>query len=352
MLRMLSFSRTRRCVVAPLALAVGASAARAQHVIELPDGRAEVIGLQRWTPAMLADSLGLHAPGVSLFQTAECTKALTSQLHFSSVYIEKTLTLGAQRAQAPSVVIRLVEPQDSARIHWAPAPRDSQVPHPAWADLRRVFFDERRQVFVEHLDGLGLYGVYRTQGVSAATALAVRIGLDTTQAVALWSALGRHVGDADRRLAVRTLQHDGGRQNRMMAAAILANFDASDEAWRALAGALRDPYPGVNVAAMHSLALLGNGFARPVDWRPAAPALRAILDGTNLQAFLPLVRVLAQTRIAPSEARRLLRGGGELLVAHAEATDRRSRDAAQALLQQLSGRAAAPVSWRAWVASL
>jgi hypothetical protein len=52
----------------------GGVPASAQRFIETVDGRAEVIGLERWTPVMLADSLGLHAPGVSLFQTRECTK--------------------------------------------------------------------------------------------------------------------------------------------------------------------------------------------------------------------------------------------------------------------------------------
>lgn len=328
------------------------SSARAQHVMELPDGRAEVIGLKRWTPSMLADSLGLHAPGVSLFQTEECTKALTSRLHFSSVYIEKRVIRGAQGDQVQSVVIRVVEPQDSAQIHWARIPRDSQPPRPEWADVRRVFYDARRQVFVEASDDLQLYGLYRKQGAAPAVARAAQIGFDTAHATALWRALERHVSDADRRLAIQTLRRDGSRQNRMMAAAILSNFEASDDAWHALAGALRDPYPGVNVAAMHSLTMLGNNFARTVNWTPATASLRAVLDGANLQAFMPLVRVLTQTHVAPSETRRLLKAGGELVVAHVEAADGRSRETAAAFLRQLAGTDRPTASWRAWVASL
>jgi hypothetical protein len=344
---------SRACLpwVVALAFAAAGPRARAQRVIDTPDGRAEVIGLTRWTPQMLTDSLGLRAPGVSLFQTAECTKALTDRLHFPGVHIEKTVA-GPPGVRALSVVIRVVEPPDSARVRWARAPRDTQPPPAAWAGLRRVFSDPRRGVFVEDLNGLALYGVYRTRGRAQALRYAAMSGADTARAVALWAALERHARPADLHLALRTLREDGGRQSRILATAVLANFPASDAAWRAVAGALRDRYPGVHVAAQHSLAVLGAGPARPVDWGPAAADLRAVLDGTNLMAFVPLVQALARTAVAPSHARALLGGGGELLVAHAEAADPRSRTAAEALLRQLHGPGAPPAGWRAWVASL
>lgn len=349
---MLRFPHCLRPCLAALAFAATPAATSAQRKIETPEGSAEVIGLKRWTADMLADSLGLHAPGVSLFQTTECTKALTGRLHFSSVYIEKTI-VAPFGTPAQSVVIRLVEPEDSARIRWAQPPRDSEPTPVRWANLRRVFFDDARGVFIEDLNGLGLYGIYLKQGESNAVRLAVRMGVDTVRAIGLWTTLRRHARAEDRRLALRALRHDGSRQNRMLAAAILANFPESDEAWRALVAALRDPYPGVNIAALHSVTLLGNSFARPIDWRPAAPSLRALLDGTNLAAFMPLVRVLTQTRIAPELARPLLgAGGGELLVAHDEALDRPSHEAAEALLRQLHGAGPPPTGWREWVASL
>jgi hypothetical protein len=329
-----------------------------QQVIETPEGRAEVIGLKRWTAAMLADSLGLRAPGVSLFQTRECTKALTDRLHFRSVFIEKEVRQGMPGAPALSVVIRVVEPQDSGRIHWAVEPRDSQPDRAEWSELRRALTDSTRGAFREGdiVNPLGLYGVFLTDTARGtarnAGALAATMGLDSARAHVFWTALRRLTDERDRKLAIRTLRGDRNRRNRMIAAAVLANFPASDEAWRALAESLRDPYPGVSAAALQSISLLGNGFARVVDWAPAAEALRAILDGTNLPAFLPLIRVLVQTRVAPAEAAALLGGGGELLLAHADAADRRSHDAARALLLQLSGRTAAPTSWRLWVETL
>ena len=331
---------------------------RAQQVIETPEGRAEVIGLKRWTAAMLADSLGLRAPGVSLFQTRECTKALTDRLHFSSVFIEKEIRGGAPGAPAFSVVIRLVEPQDSGRIRWAVEPRDSQPDRPEWLELRRVLTDSARGAFREGdpVNPLGLYGVFLADSarppMRTAGALAAQLGLDSARAQVFWTVLSRLTNERDRELAIRTLRADRNRRNRMMAAAVLANFPVSDDAWRALAESLRDPYAGVSTAALQSISVLGNGFAREVDWAPVTATLRAVLDGTNLQAFLPLVRVLVQTRVAPAVAAALLGGGGELLLAHADAADRRSRDAARALLLQLSGRATAPASWRSWVATL
>jgi hypothetical protein len=68
--------------------------------------------------------------------------------------------------------------------------------------------------------------------------------------------------------------------------------------------------------------------------------------------FLTLVRVLVQTSISPTLAPALMRGGGDLVLAHAEAKDRRSHDAAVGLLSQLSGRTGPNAEWRAWVAAL
>jgi hypothetical protein len=207
--------------------------------------------------------------------------------------------------------------------------------------------------FVERFaNSINAYDKFLRDGAPAALETVRFAGVDSAEAVAFWTVLNRHRSDADRRLAIRTLRTDGNRRNRMMAAAILGNFPASDDAWRALAEALRDSYTGVNVTALITLSSLGNQHARPVDWTPVASSLRASLDGANLQAFLPLVRVLVQTSASPALARPLLAGGGELLVAHAEAADVRSRTSAVALLQRLRGTTTSPSAWREWIATL
>lgn len=340
----------RICLALLVALAVSRPAS-AQSFIDTPEGRAEVIGLKRWTATMLADSLGVHAPGVSLFQTRECTKALTSRLHFSSVFIEKFVD-GRPGDNAQSVVIRLVEPQDSARIRWRHEPLDSPPARAEWADLFRVLSTPDGTFAEPDLaNPLGMYGLFLRDS-SAARQQAIAVGFDANRAVAFWSTLRTHRTRRDRDLALASLSADGNPRNRMVAAAILANFPQSDEVWRALADGLRDPYPGVSVAAMQSLTLLGNGFARHVDWRPAAANLRAVLDGTNLPAFLSLMQVLHQTSISPALAAPLLRGGGELVLANARAADERSRRAAIALLLDLSGRTTPLADWGKWIESL
>ncbi len=340
----------RACCALLIGLAVSWPVA-AQSVIETPEGHVEVIGLKRWTAAMLADSLGVHAPGVSLFQTKECTKALTSRLHFSSVYIEK-LVVGRPGDNAQSVVIRLVEPQDSAQIRWRRGLRDTLPARSEWADLFRVLSSPAGRLQEGDLvSRLGLYGLFLRDS-TAARQLANAFGFDADRAVSFWRVLRTHRSERDRVLALSAVSTDGNPQNRMVAAAVLVNFPGSDETWRALADALRDPYPGVNSAALASLALLGSDFARHVDWRPAASTLRAILDGTNLQAFLQTMVVLHQTSISPALARPLLRRGGELVLANVVAADERSRRAAEALLLDLSGRATALDDWGKWIRSL
>jgi hypothetical protein len=348
----MGMQRSSSCVALLLVFMLAGATAQAQAFVDTPDGRAEVIGLRRWTAKMLADSLQLRAPGVSLFQTTECTKTMTERLHFSSVYIERMFFTGQSTERAAAVVVRLVEPADSARIHWLREPRDSEPIRAEWADLRRTMSDSAGRFVERFITSLGVYGYVLRDGAPAAIRMVRFTGSDSVEALAFWESLNHRRADSDRRLAIRTLRQDGNRRNRMMAAAVLANFPSSDETWHALAEALRDPYPGVNTAAMMSLSLLGRGFARPVEWAAIVPSLRTSLEGTNLQAFLPLVTVLAQTSISPQLARPLLAGGGELLVAHAEAADVRSHTAAIALLERLRGQPSSDTKWRAWVASL
>ncbi len=344
----MAISRLLRVV---FAIALFSHRGASQQFIESPEGRVEVIGLKRWTAAMLADSLGLHAPGVSLFQTKECTKALTSQLHFSSVYIHKTIIGGQENVQ--SVVIRLVEPQDSGRMVWRAEPRDSGRVQMAWRDLALVLGDSALTYFHEaELEPLQRYGQFLQFGADSALKRIAFTRWNPTRTLVLWKTLQRHRTGNDRALAIRVLRQDGNRRNRMMAAAILANFPNEDVAWRALADAVRDPYTGVNRAAIMSLQSLANSFARPVDWAPSAAGIRAILEGTNISEFIAFTRVLVQTSIAPTLAPRLLKGGGELVVAHANAIDPLSHDIAVALLMRLSGRPANGTDWRRWIESL
>ena len=342
----------RSSSLAALLFMLAQTTADAQSFINTPEGRAEVIGLRRWTTQMLADSLQLSAPGISLFQTTECTKTMTERLHFSSVYIERTFFSGQPAERAAAVVVRVVEPADSARIHWRRTPRDSQPIRKEWTELRRTMSDSSGRFVERFINSLGIYGYFVRDGAQVAMQRVSNIGSDSVEALAFWTALNRRRSNADRRLAIRTLRRDGSRRNRMMAAAVLANFPATDATWHALAEALRDPYTGVNHAAMMSLTLLGRAFARPVEWAAIAPSLRASLEGTNLETFLPLVTVLVQTSISPQLARPLLANGGELLVAHAEAVDVRSHTAAIALLQRLRGGPSSRTTWREWVASL
>ncbi len=101
------------------------------------------------------------------------------------------------------------------------------------------------------------------------------------------------------------LKKDGAYADRMVAAAILANFAERDSTWFALVDALRDPSDPVRTA---SAAVLGSFPSRPVDWASQTATLRFLLGGTNVAASELVFSMLARTQISPTLATALLIG--------------------------------------------
>jgi hypothetical protein len=338
-------SRTRR-LTRTLLLLGGLLAvprpAPTQAVLENDSLRVEIIGLRRWTVAMIQDSLARHDPKASLLSHA-CAVALRG-IGFadaSAVYY----AAGTAGRRQESIVVSVVEPQDSALVRFRTAP-PRRRPSTASARATAALFERHPRAAQQSLR--------RPATLLAGTPLAPADSV-LAPALPLRGVLAAHRAPAARQRAYRTLATDGNDTNRVAAVVVLANFADADRTWWSLVDALRDPAPPVRVAAMQLLHGLAADRPRRVDWRPAAAGMRAVLDGTNLFAHNDLLEALVATEVAPRLAPRLLGGGGGRLVLGKLRSDApRERDLARRLLVQLAGRDLGddPDEWERWVRRL
>jgi len=311
-------------------------------MLETPTARLELIGLKRWTLAMIQDSLARYAPGDSLTSHA-CAAILRGKLGFADAAVQYYAP-GFGGNIKGYFAVPIVEPQDSARVRYRARPRDSVPDRADWAAALAVF-REHNQVFQSAIHRPPfLLGRMHPDSVEPRLALARP----------LLEFLREHRTEADRRTALWTLGHDRNVHQRAVAAVVLAGFAGNDDIWWALADALRDPDGMVSGTASQVLSTLAQGAARPVDWAPATDAVRAVLDGTDLFAHDILLEVLAATKVAPGLAPALLRGGSELVLAKLRSQDPSGAHAAHRFLMQISGHdfGQDAAAWENWVRSL
>jgi hypothetical protein len=312
-----------------LALAVlslgHAPIAAGQRTLETDSVRLEIIGLTRWTIPMIQDSLAVHSPGDSLTSHA-CAAILRQHLKFADAAVIYYPPGPSALPQKGYYAVTVIEPQDSARVRYRPAFRDSQPNRTNWSAAIRVFESEN-QLFQRAIqDSAFLLGIKGSA-----------IAADLAPALPLRRLLRSHRSSADLRLAMRTLSRDRNPVNRAIAVVLLANFAAADSAWWALAETLRDPHGMVSGTAQQVLSTLAQRAPRPIDWAPATGTLRAVIDGTNLSVQDALFDALAATQVAPRLAPQLLGGGGDLVLAKLQAEVSAVRGPARRFLVQVSG---------------
>ena len=324
-------------ILGMLGIAAGALSAQGA-VLESGSLRVELIGLKRWTLPMIQDSLSRYAPNDSLLSHS-CAAILRGKLHFADASAEYVETDGKTQ-----VTVTIVEPQDSALIHYLAPYRDSLPDRQSWTPIREAF-EKHNHPFQAAIQSRAF--------LLTDEAL---VSLDTVANVvrSMRRLIREQRSPAARRTAIVTLERDGNMKNRIAAIVVLSQFAASDSTWWALVDALRDPDGPVSATATQVLSLLSTAAQRPVDWTPAMPALRALLDGTNLFAHNQVMETLAATHVSPNFAPTLLRGGGAIVLAKLSAMDPHARRAAHNLLTQLAGRDLGddPATWRIWVAAL
>lgn len=345
--------RLRDGVVAVLLVTSVGEQVQAQIAYDSPRGRVEVLGLRRWTLEALHDSVRARGRGLALHDAA-CMVVLRDSLRFADALVSETMYQPADGgAPVTYVLIKVVEPSDSARVRWDLAPRDTfKVVRPSYAHVVLPVTDSAGNFWRGRI--MWPLQFYRAQATRRATVRQVAPRL-REQALAdgerLWRFLASRRSAVDQLTARRVLRGDGFYVNRLVAAAVLANFPEQDSTWWALMAALRDPNEAVREAAA---AVLGQLPPRRVDWAPAAPGLRLLLGGTNVGATQLVLQLLVRTGISPDLAGPLLRGNGDWVLEHLRAEFPGDRFAARAFLSRLNGGRdlGSPEAWSAWVARL
>lgn len=313
------------------------------------DGDVVVMGLRRWSLRQLTDSLQRRRPGLELHDAA-CMAVLRQDLRFPDALVEEqSFQATPDGPMKRYVVVKLVEREDSARVEWDHARRDSaRVLVPDYAPALLAATDTLGRLWIGNLLWpLQFYGDSARMAWAASRPPAAR----AADARRFWEFLYARRDEANRRRAMAVLRGDANYANRFMAIAVLANFADRDSSWYALVGALRDGHEAVRSAAQLVLPTLS---PRPVDWRPAAPTLRALLAGTNVSATEMVMELLVKTQVSSDLRTDLLKGNGEWVLLHLASPVPGAAEAAHRLLVALSGRdlGKAPTPWRRWIAGL
>lgn len=316
-------------------------AARAQ-VVETPEGKVEFIGLERWTIEDIKKAMAEKAPGQPL---GGCAAVLQQDLGFPSASVIQVQTPD----QPPYTVVAVVEPHRAGEVKKKPPFTDSRPDLPAWQEAIAILKKENPSFHA----AVQLYRAPQERVEIYFQRVGQRVKPETVRRV--WSFLESHRSEADRDLALWTLANDGNYENRMVAAALLANFGDRDLTWWTLLDAQRDPIGSVSTTASTVLQGLAQREKRKVDWQPALGSIRHLLQGAELFAFQPTLNVLVATGLPTDLAPALLAdGGGELLLDHLGAHFEMPRKAPHKLLTYLSGKdyGTDVAAWRKWVDGL
>ena len=339
-----------RTLLLGIAIALVAEPTRAQVAYESPAGRVEVLGLQTWTLQMLRDSVRSRVPGTELHDAA-CMVILVDSLGFADALVNHLQYSAPGAPMQQVLVIKLVEPQARHRVQWLERPQDNfTVLRPEYASVVLAASDTNGALWIGRLLWpLQFYG----RGTQArAEAIANAPSTVRADAERLWTFLENHRTENDARNARGVLRRDGAYADRLVAAAILANFPEQDSTWLALTDALRDPHESVRGAAAAVLQALPS---RKVNWMPQVETLRLLVGGTNVGATQEVFQMLARTEVAPSLARALLHQNEFWVLSHLRAGYPGAATAARALLVQLhAGTDLGPsdTAWATWIRAL
>lgn len=322
--------------------------AHAQVGYDSPKGRVEVLGLHRWTVKMLQDSIRHYKPGQELHDAA-CMVTLREKLHFPDADVARTESRDPNGVSKSYLVIKVVEPQRVQRVQWDVRERDTYSSLlPDYASVVLPVTDSSGGVWM----GRVLNWLQASDSASTARLLVGEPPVARVDAERLAQFLREHHSESDRVRAMRVLEKDGFWANRMVATVVLANFGESDDTWRALVRALRDPDVSVRESAKVALRTLPR---RTIDWSQATTDLRLLLGGTNVSATQGVLELLAATSVDPALAPTLLRGNADWVLEHLGVQMPGASYAAHKLLVHFNrgtDLGATREAWGAWAAAL
>lgn len=326
------------------ALAAAPLRAQTSTIIHLPGKTIEIVGLERWTPAMIQDSLDRYSPGDSL-QSHACAAILRYKLHFADAVAEDFVPQTPDTTEY--ILVGVVEPQDSSRVHYRTVSTDFDTlgVQPQWAPLVRLIrhdsfaFQVAVNFYFQRSDSSGIPSYARS---------------DSAAIHEVWTYLATHRMSDDVARARTALRHDPDVLDRMAAAATLLNGSQNDSTWWSLMNAELESDGFARATANQVLSSFATNRPRRVNWMPVSSTLHAILDGTDLSSLSTVMRVLVKTGARPEWASTLLRGGGHALLAYAGAEAPAARKPALALLRALRGEDLGTDlgAWRTWIESL
>lgn len=311
-----------------------------------PNKVVEVVGLRRWTVAMIQDSLGKYAPGETL-ESHACAANLRELLHFAdadAMTFNDVSIFGPDTTREVTIVVSVREPGDSARTRYRKMPTTDTTLRADWAALTDL---SRHHT--------GDFETLAEAFLAAPGDNRMPIDLTAKQAGML-AYLRARTTSADWDTATTVLARSPSAPDRGIAALILANFPERDETWHALLRAAVEEHQWLDAGlAQATMASLARRHPRSVDWTPVAPLIHDMLDGMALPVFGDVVSTLLVTGAAsPANAKSFLQGGGEMLAAYLETSRSEIRDPVRQLLIGLRGADLGPrrEPWMRWIATL
>lgn len=322
--------------------------AAAQVAYDSPKGRVEVLGLHRWTLAMLQDSIRHYVRGQELYEAA-CMVTLRDSLHFAEASVERFELAPPGQPQRSFLSIKVIEPDQATSVQWDTRPRNEfSSLLPDYAPLILSVSDSNGTVW----RGRFTYWLQFSDSIARQRALARVPESARPDGQRAFAFVQARRTESDRLRAVRVLTHDGFWVNRMMAVSVLSSFAARDSTWFLLVRALRDPHEAVREAAE---AVVRAMPARPVDWQGSVNDLRLLLGGTNLPAIQTVFDLLARTDVNPTLASALLRNNAAWALDHLGSEAPMASGAAHRLLVRLNGGhdlGPSRAAWEEWARTL
>ena len=289
----------------------------------------EIVGLRRWTPEMIQDSLNRYSLGDSLHSDG-CAAVLRYRLHFADAAVVR---FGNQL----SVSVR--EPQDSVLVQYRRLALDTSKGRPEWRSITSLMTTP-----------LAIYAgtdAVLSRGAAEGTEFA-----DDSTLSRLFRQLDALNNPESYELARRTLNESPMVFDRLAAVWILARHPEQDDAWYELLDVVRESDGIVKSQASTVLAAWASKSPRAVNLMPAAAGIHAMLNGTSLFEHMALMQDLIAMKVGPHYAKAFLAGGGDMLLA--DLGSRIYGFQSHTLLTLLRGADLGQdaAAWRAWIATL
>lgn len=319
--------------------------AQNSNIIHLKNKTIEVIGLEHWTVKMIQDSLNKYSPGDSL-QSHACAAILRFNLHFADAAVMVSF-LDTTNYSKQYVLVSVVEPEDSARVHYRKnaIDFDSLSIKPEWKPGVNMI--------IRH--PMGFQAGITLSLMNDSTKKSFNYSfMDTTGVASFEAFLKSHSSSLDGEEARTALRTDPNTYDQMIAAAILTQFSENDSTWWSLLESQLDSRGPVSAVAQQVLRALAANNAHPINWAPEAGTIHSILDGTDLFSLPVVCNALTGTGANPQWAKAFLKGGGRMLLAYAGAHLEFVNKPALKLLRELSGKdyGSNIKLWRQWIESL